>query len=611
MKKILGVLSIFVGLELLICFISCFFIPVPVSVAKSYIFGYRILTGVELFIKYFPAVAITGYIVSFSVYFGRNCEGSLTRFSPQMMVRFRLVMISTIIIASCLTLNTEVFGNIVYAQKRHIESQQKIINEYIKVGSNLFKNGYYDRAARYADAALELNQYSGAAAMLKDNAEVEINRRQNSDIRKKLYNAVEEADKVERVDIDPEQISQVYDYYLKAVDEYKKGNWIDAHYYAEIGLELASAKDPNIDALREISTDAWNQLSEAHKMSKTKDQELFDKKYEGYLALIEHDDLKAYYIFRELYQSSREMQSDPDVVFYMEIAEDRINQKSFFIDETLELESFESSNDVYFSYEYPDGSVDIFYCKGITIVEETGKSIQYLRDLTIVSIDREGNWFRTMTVPYAKVSPVAADKLSPSTREYIGINDDIENLPYFLLKSVSRDIPGSEIVPQYVYSNGEKATSPEYLLFPMDYDEFIMLESSTHNPENIPIFTLYKLAFNADEYGYSREVFAQVLMNRIYFPLLIIILFVMFATFAWHNRIDPEGYFKLTWALAFPLFFIVSIYFYKGALFVFKLLNYAILGRMSVGPALIAGGVVYIIIFIIVSVVFLGSRSRK
>ena len=611
MKKILGILSIFLGFELVLCFVFCFFIDVPTVVAESSVFGYRILTGAELFIKYFPAVIITGYIVAFAVYFGRNSEGSVTRFSAQMIKRFKYVMISTIMIASLLTVNTEIFGNLIKMKKTQIVNQPKIVNEYVKVGNNLFRNGYYERALRYADAALKLNPNHTGAVTLKDMADVEINRAQTSDIRSKLYKSVEDAEKVDRVNIDAAQIATVYNYYLKSSEAYKNEEWFNAHYYAELGIKLATPKDPNYETLKQISTAAWNNLEECHKMSKTEDQKLFEKKYQGYLALVENDDLKAYYIFRELYQTSRELQSDPDVVFYMEIAEDRINQRSFFIDETFELESFENANDVYFSYEYADGSVDIIYCKGLTIVEETGNTIQYLRDLTITSIDRTGNWFRTMNVPYAKVLPVSVKSLNDTTKQILGIDDDLEFMPYFILKSVGREKPNTEIFPEYTYANGETAKSPEYLLLPISYEDFLLLENSTHTPETIPIFKLYKLAFSAANYGYSTEVFSQVLMNRLYFPLWIIIIFVMLATFAWHNRIDPNEYFKMTWVLAFPLFFIASVYFYKAMLFVFKLLNYAILGRMGLTSAFITAGVLYIICYVLVSIGFLGSRAKE
>ena len=117
---------------------------------------------------------------------------------------------------------------------------------------------------------------------------------------------------------------------------------------------MATPKDPNLEALKKISNSAWNNLSEYHNLEKSEDQQIFDKKYEGYLALVQKDDLKAYYLFKQLYMSSRMMQSDPDVKFYLEIAENRVNERAFFIDETFELESFENANDIYFVCNYKD-----------------------------------------------------------------------------------------------------------------------------------------------------------------------------------------------------------------------------------------------------------------
>ena len=81
--------------------------------------------------------------------------------------------------------------------------------------------------------------------------------------------------------------------------------------------------------MKKISNSAWNNLSEYHNLEKNEDQQIFDKKYEGYLALVQKDDLKAYYLFKQLYMSSRMMQSDPDVKFYLEIAENRVNERAF------------------------------------------------------------------------------------------------------------------------------------------------------------------------------------------------------------------------------------------------------------------------------------------
>ncbi len=610
MKKIIILLSVFLGLGIIICFVSGFFSEIPYTVPESSAVGYKFLIGLERFGKFLPVILITGFVVSLSVHFGRNPEGSTSRFSKAMIDRFRIVIIISISIAFLLTFSSEVLNMLVSRRQSYIVNRPKMINEYITVGNKLFDNGYYERAMNYADAALKLSPNNKKAIDLKDRADVEINRAKTTNLRFKLYESVEEAEKVDRVVIDAQQINEVYKLYLQAVEAFDKKEWFNAHYYAELGVNLATPKDPNLESLKKISTTAWNNLSEYHNLSKNEDQLLFDRKYEGYLALVEKNDLKAYYIFRELYQSSREFQSDPDVVFYMQIAENRINERYFFMDETFELKSFESANDVYFVYTYEDGSRDLIYFKGLTVVAGTGNSIQYLRDLSIVSISRYGEIFRTMTVPYAKVLPVSVDTLTPTTKSLMGINEGIDRVPYVMLKSVARDAPGVESTPLYTYQNGETATTPEYMLLSIPYDEFLILENSTLSPESIPLPTLLKLVSMASKYGFSSEVYGQVLMNRLYYPLFLLIIFILLASFAWNTRIGTNQYFKLVWAVAFVPFVCISVLFNRLVMFIFHLINYVCIGTFGLSSGMIIGAVFYIFVFIIVSVYFLARHSK-
>ncbi len=610
MKKIFGILSIFIGIGLIVSFVMGFLSDVPSTVPQSSVVVYKIMTSLQNFGRYIPGVAITGFVVSCSVHFGRNSEGSTERFSKAMMDRFKVVMIVSISVAFFLTICTEVLVFVTANKKASIINRPKIVNDYINVGNKLFDNGYYERAMNYADAALKLSPNEKNALNLRDRADVEINRARTSNIRFKLYESVEEAEKVDRVVIDAEQINEVYKLYEKAQTAYDKKEWFNAHYYSELGIKLATSKDPNLEELKKLSTAAWNNLTEYHNLAKTEGQLLFEKKYQGYLALVQKDDLKAYYIFRELYQSSREMQSDPDVVFYLQIAENRINERSFFVDETFELKSFESANDVYFAYEYADGSQDVIYFKGMTTVASTGNSIQYLRALTIVSVTRAGEIFRTMTVPYAKVLPVSVKTLTPTTKALMGIDDSIDCVPYIMLKSVGRDSPEIHNEPLYTYQNGEIATTPEYLLLSIPYDNFLLLEKSTATPESMSLPSLIRLVHMAEKYGFCSEVYGQAMMNRMFYPLWILILFVVLAGFGWNNRIDANQYFKFSWAFAFIPFIFISLLFYNMIMFLFRLINYVLLGGLGISGGMITGLVLYVIVLICSSVFFVSRHSR-
>ena len=610
MKKIIGILSIFLGIGLILCFVAGFISSVPGSVPKASVSVYKIMTSLQYFARFLPGIAITGFTVSCSVHFGRNAEGSTERFSKAMMDRFKMVMIISISIAFVLTVSYEVIGLLTTNKKNSIINRPKIVNEYINVGNKLFDNGYYERAMSYADAALKLSPNEKKAINLRDRADVEINRARTSNIRFKLYESVEEAEKVDRVIIDAEQINEVYKLYQKAQEAYDKKEWFNAHYYSELGIKLATPKDPNLEELKKLSTSAWNNLTEYHNLAKSKGQLVFEKKYEGYLALVQKDDLKAYYIFRELYLSSREMQSDPDVVFYLEIAENRINERSFFVDETFELKSFESANDVYFSYEFADGSRDVIYFKGMTAVASTGNSIQYLRALTVVSVDRSGEVFRTMTVPYAKVLPVSVKTLTPTTKALMGIDDSIDYVPYILLKSVGRDTPDLHNEPLYTYQNGEIANTPEYLLLSIPYDDFLILENTAGSPDSMTLPALFKLTHMAEKYGFCTEVYGQSFMNRAYYPLWILVIFILLASFGWNNRIGPTQYFKFSWAFAFIPFILISMLFNQFVMFLFRLMNYVLLGGFGITGGMIAGLILYIVMLICASIMFVSRNSR-
>ena len=611
MKKNITVLSFILIFSLIVCLIIGFVLNVPFEVSKNSVFLYKILTGLELFVQYLPVFIIASFILTFSVHFGQHCEGSIVRFSQAMVERFKKIMIFSLMLTFIITMSNEVFGTLINRKKQSIIESHKILNEYLKVGNNLFNNGFYERAKRYGNVALTLQPNSKEAVDLIDRAEVEIQRNENSNLRFKIYESVEEAEKVDKVVINPEQINEVYSYYLKAKDAYDKKEWFNAHFFAETGISLATPKDPNLEDLKKISNSAWNNLSEYHNLEKNEEQQIFDKKYEGYLALVQKDDLKAYYLFKQLYMSSRQMQSDPDVKFYLEIAENRVNEKSFFIDETFELESFENANDIYFACNYKDGTKDLVYFKGMTCVEETGNSVQYLRDLTIITIDNEGNFYRKMNVPYAKVLPVSVKNIPPSVKQLMGIEDDVESIPYLMLKSIERERENSEVFPVYTYSDGSVGNKPEYLLLSMPYEHFLMLENFKNNVTSIPLPQLLKLAKISEQYGFLEEMFTQSCLDRLFYPIWILILFLLISTFAWNNRVGSGQYFKLTWVFAFPEFLVISYVFYKLSMFIFKLINFTLLGVFGFLNACISALIFYLVMMVLAGVKFLACKTRS
>lgn len=611
MKRILGILSSFLIIGLILCLVLGFVIPTSVELINSAIVPYKLLSGIQYFLSYLPAIIFAGTIISFSVHFGHNSEGSSKRFSKATLERYKLVLIISLICAFILTLSNECFSVLIKNKKENLINRPKIITEYVKVGNNLLNQGYYNRALNYANAALKLEPNSKEASTLKDKATVEINRIETSNLHFKLYENDFESDTVDRVLINPEQISEVYTLYQKAVECFDNEEWFNAHYYATLGINLATPKDPNLSNLKDIANEAWSNLTEFVKLQKSEDQNHFEKKYEGYLALHQKDDLKAYYIFKELSTTSRELSIDPDVNFYLDVAENRIREKYFFVDETFEQESFEYANNIYFAYDYKDGSKDIVYFKGVTTVEETGNSIQYLRDLTIVTIDKNKEVYRTVKVPYAKVLPVSVESLNETTKQLLEIDEKTKSIPYLMLNSIGRSDPSIKITPTFTYATEQNVPNPSFLILPIPFDDFILLETNTNRPDSLSLFDILKFISISEKYGFSETVYIQVLINRIFYPLWILIILIFAATFAWHNRIGNSQYFKFSWLFSFPFIIIISFAYYKISMFIFMLNNYALLTCFNNSIGITTTIIFYIVLLFIVSLYFVSRKSKE
>ena len=609
MKKVFTILSVFLGIGFVVCFATGMFAGVPVEVPQKSHFFYKFCIGIEYFARFLPAMVISGFVISLSVYFGRNAEGSTSRFSPAMAERFKLIIISGLICTFLVTLANETFSLWSRQKRTQLVNKTKIIKEYIEVGNLLLDNGVNERALVYANAALKLNPNSQEARDLKSRADMEINRIYTSGLKFDLTRAQPLETTDDSIVMDPQQMNDSYKCLLQAKSAFANEQWFNAHYYAELGIKITDPKNPNVDELKSISAQAWNNITQMHKETGTEGYDIYDQKYKGYLALVNKNDLEAYYIFRGLYENYDDLKRDPDVVFYLDVATSRIEQQYFFVDETLELQSFESANDVYFAYKHKNGAREIVYYKGVTSVQSTGQSIQYLRDLTIVSLDSYGNFMRKVHVPYAKVMPVSVKNLTAATKEMLQIEEKTDFVPYMLFKAVGRDDPDIQFGPEYTFANGTTATTPEYLIFPLKYSEFLMLEDSPAKPENNSILYLFKFVKDASDFGFAQEAYSQTLLNRLLFPLFFLVLLIMLAGFSWDNRVGGNQMFRFSWVFSFPFLIVLSCIFYELLQIIFRFINFMILSVVPGLGALALGALVYIVLMVILSISFLSRHT--
>lgn len=609
MKRIISVLAAFLGIGFIICFILGMVQSLPSDVPSKSVFVYKLCLGMDYFLSYLPAIIITGFAISCSVYFGHNSEGSTNRFSIAMGKRYKIVIISALISTFVLSLSNETLGILISRKKENIVNRPKLIKEYIDVGNTLCDNGLYERGLVYANAAIKLDSSSEAARNLRSRCEMGINWENVTELRLRTENVELKNKSDDEFNIDSQKVYNSYQYLLKAISAFENEQWFDAHFYAEEGIKIASSKEPNLAQLKQISSDAWNNISEAHSSKKTAGEKIFEEKYKGYLALMKNEDLQAYYIFRNLNENYPELDKDNDVQFYMEIARKRVEQKYFFIDETLELETFETANDVYFCNKRADGSEDVLFFKGMTVQKSAGKTIQYLRDFYIITL-RNGEWRRTLHVPYAKVMSLSVKELNENAKTFLEIDDETEYVPYILLKSVGRNNENQVIEPEYIYADGRSASTPEYLVYPLSYSSFLLLEESSENPKTMSFSSLYALSKAASQFGYSQQIFTHIFYNRVLYPIFILVLFMLIGIFSWNYRIGQTLYFKMSWVFIFPFLIFLAFLFYKIVFFLFTMINYIFVSFSSIITGLVLAALLYALLFIIFSICFWGCKTE-
>ena len=596
------VLQILIG-YLLFCVCACmafrFFTPsLPLLIAKTEML-YRFYSGIELFCRILPALSVTGFVIGYAVSFGRNPDGSTRRFSQAMFRRYHSVVVTSLVLSLVLTAASEIGTPILSAKKRQLERMPLLVQEYVRVGRQVEQSGKGALAYRYAELALKIDPASPDALSLSRDTEI-ASREAHNTARKAVSNTA-------NVPVSEEGYT-VRELRARAEKAYAEKKYFDAHYWAQSAVSITTPRDTNYAEVQRIAADAWNALFAANLPDTTDAQKIYARKLSGYTALSEGDNLKAYYIFRTLSLESRENANDPDIVRYLAIAYARLDAEYFFIDEIIDAKEFETAGDVYFSLKKDDGTTSIVYIKGITPVKGSGGIVQYLRALSIFSIDANGAYTESLYVPYAKMRQVSSADFDAESKRSLGIPDGARFVPYVLLRSVDRDIEGVTEGPRYRSAVSGKKGGGDQIVLPLSYEDFLLLTEVSRGAEYMNMISLFRFVGKGAHFGYSDEVFGQVLLNRILYPLFILILFIWFAAFAWNYRIGETVLFKTSWISAFPFFSVLAHVLYRALGWLFKIINYVFIG-IAGAYCLPLGSLVYAVILIIVSLVFLARHE--
>ena len=631
MKKVIIILAIYTFLIFLCCLGETYIYRYVPELVPECVSSYRFYRGLSWFLALLPSILISGFCIACSIQWKRNATDSRHRFSPAMIDRYRFVIIASLIFVFILSFSAEICKPVVNRKLSAFENGPLELHNDLKTAETFLAEEKYDLSYIYARRAVAVAPKNAEAlSMLKRTKDV-----------LEIYNERSRHDD-SFVTVDEEEMplySQDHSYSVKeliarARAAYEAEEWFDAHYWATLAQEACKGVDTNLDVAHDIADKAWNILRSPSRYESSEMNLIYAKKQKGYIALNAGDYLQAYYIFLELQKTV--IGTDPDVERFFALAKEGMENQYFFIDETQNMDLLSNGHNVYFSLKNPDGSKSAYYVKSLMDSKESGKSVRYLKNLTIVKYDRNGNFINCVNAPIAKVISQTTTVFDEDSKKILGIEKNWKTVPYLMMLAVDRNTQGLVSRPSYRYAEtglpleileeeeliglavdaskippAEESSgyAPNTAILPMPYSDFASINMASEAASSMSIFSLMNFIPNAVEYGFSAEVFRESLLSRVMYPLFVLILFVCAASAGWNYRIESKSpHFKTVWLFIILLFGLVMYLIVEIAFYMFNIVNYVLVGTFN-QAALVAAAVVYVVIFILASFYFMSRKA--
>lgn len=614
MKKFLPSIlaySIFASAALWVA--GLFLLP-PEIVSEGSQFAYKSANSLSLLFDALPSILLTGFLLACSLAFAEYGERAQGRFSPEIALLLKKIMAAALVTTFIASIGTLVLLPFENSKKKFMREIPGLMTDYMRLSEQYRLQKNPEAAIQYIKKALAVDPNNKELKERERQVEAELKEQEGKrrEERNKSFAETNLNDNQKTFQGFDEKEMTVLQMIEKARELFASKDFFGAHYLSVEAERLCGPNDPNIFEAKDMANQAWNRLQSAQKEELTAGNLFFRKKWEGYKALNSGNFEEAYYIFNDLAMEDERKARDPDVARYLKISRDRLLEQFFFIDETYDASRFESSKNVYFSIRHPNGGYDIILIRGVTEVGGSGGMVRYLRGLELFSFDEYGQFKYSVSTPYAKMKALDVKTLGLYESQRLGLTSAIKSIPYIMMRSVSRNSREQKNEPVYEYNGTQEYASilsKNQLYLPIPYEDISLILLSAAGKGNLNPFSLNRLARKAPNYGYSSEVFSVESLNRIFYPFMLLIIFIFAASVAWNYRLSAGAIFKFKWIFILPVLNLVFYFLERLIEYLIKVLNLVFIAMAGTELALLAGICVYVALLIAVSVIFLARKN--
>ena len=282
---------------------------------------------------------------------------------------------------------------------------------------------------------------------------------------------------------------------------------------------------------------AWEKISQMSEGKTKRELDIFyEKKRDGYTALMHDDPVSAYYIFSSL---MKEYPGDVDVKKYYALSRDAVEKVSFFADEVDQLSQLPGRYGIFFmNSSNPSGKEFIYLSK---LTEYRGQL--YAEGVEAIAFSSEGKVLYHLSAPYGKFQE-----------------------GYLFLRAVDRNDSRRQFLP--VFLEGSRESSPRFALeLSVKPDILQGLSPNGTAFHSLSIAQLWKLSQVSEGYGYRAQLVELEIMERLIkiFGFLILSFFSIGIGWLLKSNYYPRPplfLFAVIPLLPFAVYFCSQIYFY-------------------------------------------------
>ena len=555
---------------------------------KQYLMNKTLLNYFSIFVS----IQISSILVALSWSFSKESEEKKVSNPSDMLKHLKNVFVIIVANLFLFIVASEFIEPVLTQKQRSMKNASLDFVDFTKrAEKNLYEKNY-SHALLYAQQALRIAPESKEASALMTKIESEASHFQSLNV---PVLKTEEENKIE-LNI------PVSDLLKRAKDAYKQAKYFEAHYYASLASN--SSNFSNLNEAKLLAEDAWKKMQEAN-TSLGFSEALYSQKKQGYGAIVRGDYLRAYYIFRELYNGTG---GDPDVDRYLKLAEENISNSVFFIDETLNLQPFETVRDVHFAVDRIDGGKIFVAFKGITSVQSGKKFFQYVRGLHIASYDEYHKLEESFYVPYAKLKSEKAENFGGVYETALSKSKN-KTVPYFIIKAVDRDERDNFIEPIVHYRAKSAVLDNSVYVLPIPFNDFLEITEATKGANLISLGNLITFCKKASKYGFEQEVFLHTLISRLCMPFLFLIVAIIATIFAWKFKLKNSQLVHFWWLLFVPAFTLLMYFILRAVDYFHRILICSLVGGLN-WLAMPVCVFVYLLAFIILCVYFVSIKDK-